>query len=90
MAIVLIVSVDGTDQSANINARRTVSAHVLKNLAHVFTVFQDCGVQIVQRNVQEHVKCVINLTGNVYFARTNIGGQTVLASVAQLIARGVM
>jgi hypothetical protein len=89
MVIAIVVTLDGTGQSAK-NDARTVSAHVTEFLAHVLTVFQDFGVQIVRTNVQEHVKGVINLSGNVCFARTDTGDLTALASVAQIIARGVM
>jgi hypothetical protein len=89
MAIVLFVTRDGTGQTAKNNAR-TVSVPVINFLDIVLIVFQDFGVTIVRRNVQEIAKCVINWTDNVCFARTNIGDQTALASVAQIIARGVM
>jgi hypothetical protein len=51
MAIVLFVTMDGADRIANIDARRTVLAHVLKGLAIVFAVFQEGGVDIVIGNV---------------------------------------
>jgi hypothetical protein len=89
LALVVLVKTDGTDRNATNNVG-TVSVLVLKVLAHALSVFQDFGMQLVHRNVQERVKCVINQTENVCFARTDIGGLVVLDSVAQKIATDVM
>jgi hypothetical protein len=89
LAIVFLVKLDGMGRNASNNVG-TVLVHVQKPLAHVLTVFQDFGVQLVHRNVQERVKCVINQMENVCFARTDIGVLVALESVTQKTARDVM